>query len=631
MKKRSLFSVILSIVLMSAAAMAIENSHLDEIDAKRETPQSLLFGINMVANPHILYYPRGYQESVYKTLDRIGGTMVRLCASPRDDERIRGKRDFSELDEDVDMVLRHGMEPMMLICNTPTWALPVEQIPGYDEVRDWPEEKRNEWLGKFTHQYPYRTELFPEFADFCRELATRLKGKVHLYQLWNEPNGCSWHFHDGYNHADEYVPFLAVAYRAIKEVDPDALLLMGSLDDKDGYGHIFLNMYYDIRDKEYGGKRLCDGVTFHPYDEDIPHKKWKIKRLRDIMVKNGDADLPMFITEYGWRTGDSRDHQKQEWLRQTLEMYQDPDLQFLKGAIHLCLSDFEGEPGFGLMDENLRPRESFNVFQGTPRFGASPAHTIAWRPLEDGKIEVSWKTVLPAESVLTLKETDGQSPGGKEREFTTPVGTENRAEIGGLRPGAAGSFRIETRTADTGKTYTTTAYPMRVPGAEVFNGDFDEGFFAGIGEGWRIEGEGLCTDAGVFPGLDLPKGEHGQVVFAVPERKIRLNSSAHTWVSAEPGVRYELQVLLADASHDSNARTMARIGIDPDGGSERNGGTTIWSDWMPLDKGWQPVTVRASASGTLMTVFVEAKAEGIGQSGRPAVAFDSVEVREVEG
>ena len=123
------------------------------------------------------------------------------------------------------------------------------------------------------------------------------------------------------------------------------------------------------------------------------------------MVKNGDADLPMFITEYGWRTGDSGDHKKQEWLRQTLEMYQEPDLHFLKGAIHLCLSDFEGEPGFGLMNENLRPRESFNVFQGTPRFGASPPHTIDWKPLGEGKIEVTWRTVLPVESSLILQKS----------------------------------------------------------------------------------------------------------------------------------------------------------------------------------------------------------------------------------
>jgi hypothetical protein len=611
--------------------MAIENPYLDQIDARRETPQSLLFGINMVTNPHILHYPAGFQENIYTTLDRVGGTMVRLCASPRDDERVRGERDLSELLEDVDMVLRHGMEPMMLICNTPTWALPVEQIPGYDEVRDWPEEKRTEWLGKFTHQYPYRTDLFPEFADYCREVATLLKGKVRLYQLWNEPNGCSWHFHDGYNHADEYVPFLAVAYEAIKSVDPDALLLLGSLDDKDGYGHIFLNMYYDIRDKEYGGKRLCDGVTFHPYDEDIEHKKWKIQRLREIMVKNGDADLPMFITEYGWRTGDSRDHKKQEWLRQTLEMYQDPDLEFLKGAIHLCLSDFEGEPGFGLMDENLRPRESFNVFQGTPRFGASPPHTIGWKPLGDGEIEVTWKTVLPVESSLILRSAGKEEGAAGLGKYAQSTGTEHKVVLEGLEPGGRYSFRIQTETIQGGETHSTPSYPVRVPGPDIYNGDFDEGFFTGIAEGWRVDGSGLATDAGVFPGIEMGEGEHGQVLFAVPERNIGLNSAAYTWFESDPGKTCEVKASAADASFESDGLTMVRLGVDPTGGDARNAESIVWTEWQPLRRDWRDMTIQASADGHLMTVFVEAKATGGEQKGRPAVAFDKVKVRRVEG
>jgi hypothetical protein len=631
MAKRFLFSTLIFILLLSGSAMALDNPYIEQIDARRETPQSLLFGINMVANPHILYYPKGYDESVYTTLQRIGGTMVRLCSSPRDIEPVHGKRDWSRIEGELDRALRHGMEPMMLICNTPTWALPVEQIPGYDEVRDLPEKERTEWLGKFTHQYPYRTDLFPEFADFCRDMAARFKGKVHLYQLWNEPNGCSWHFHDGYNHADEYVPFLAVAYKAIKEVDPDAMLLMGSLDDKDGYGHIFLNMYYDIRDREYGGKRLCDGVTFHPYDEDIPHKKWKIKRLRDIMVKNGDADLPMFITEYGWRTGDSRDYKKREWLRQTLEMYQDPDLEFLKGAIHLALSDFEGEPGFGLMNENLRPRESFYVFQGTPRFGASPPHTIHWKPLGDGKIEITWKTVLPVDASLILRGArEGESVAGPGK-YAQSTGTEHKVMLEGLEPGRKYSFRIQTDTIEGGETYSTPSYPVRIPGPEIQNGDFNAPFFAGIAEGWRIDGSGLATDAGVFPGIEMPEGEHGQVLFAVPERKIGLNASALTWIESEPGTTCEVTVSAADASLESDGLTMIRLGVDPAGGEARNADSIVWTEWQPLRREWRDVTVQAPADGHLMTIFVEAKATGGREKSRPAVAFDEVEVRNVEG
>jgi hypothetical protein len=624
---------LLILLFLGCASLSAESPYLEQIDQIRETPQSLLFGINMVANPHILYRPKGYMEDVYTTLDRIGGTMVRLCASPRDDERVRGKRDLSELVEDVDTVLRHGMEPMMLICNTPTWALPVEQIPGYEEVRDWPEKKRTEWLGKFTHQYPYRTDLFPEFADYCRDVAKRLKGKVRLYQLWNEPNGCSWHFHDGYNHADEYVPFLAVAYEAIKEVDPDALLLLGSLDDKDGWGHIFLNMYYDIRDKDYGGRSLCDGITVHPYDEDIEHKKWKLKRLRDIMVKNGDADLPVFITEYGWRTGDAGDDKKQKWLAETLEMYQDEDLDFLKGAIHLCLSDFEGEPGFGLTDENLRPRESFNMFQGTPRFGASPPHSIDWRlkPHRGGFFEITYKTVLPTKCVLQYwKQDEGSGPGKHWKEgHDTSFATEHDSFIDELEPGATYAFRILSIT-EGGKHYWTPEYSIRVPDNDVYNGDFNHGFFAGIAEGWRIEGNGLCTDAAVFPGCEMEPGEHAQVIFAVPERKIGLQSTAYTWVRTEESKRYRVSLTAANLSHQSDAAIRARIGVDLIGRTDFGEDGPVWSSWKQLTGNWETLEMTVSSPVTLPTLFVQVELTEGGGAGRPAVAFDKVRIAELE-
>jgi len=630
-RKRAL-AVLIAFLLVGGATGRADDAYPRDIDAVRESPRSLLFGINMVANPHILHYPEGYNEDVYRTLQRIGGTMVRLCASPREIEQTRGQRDWEELEAEVDLALRSGMEPMMLICNTPVWALPVQQIPDATAILALPEDERSNRLMRYTHQYPYRKDLYPEFADFCRDLATRMKGRIRLYQLWNEPNGYGWHFHDGFNHADEYVPFLAVAYQAVKEADPNALLLMGSLDDKEGHAHFFLNMYYEIRDREYGGRSLCDGITVHPYDNDISNMKHKLKRLRDIMLQNGDGDLPVFITEYGWRTGAGGDYRKAKWLRDTLRMFQDEDLEFLKGAIHLCLSDFEGEPGFGLTDENLRPRESFHVFQGTPRFGVSPPHTIRWRPISANQLEVAWETLLPAETAVRYAKGGLPKDGrGSFATLETPVDVHHRAVLQNLESGAAYELVFETRTAEGGKLYRTPPYLVRVPGQNVFNGDFNEGFRAGIGEGWRIAGEGLSTDAAVFPGIRMATGEHAQVVFAVPEREIPLDSLAWTWAAAEADSWYELSVAAADASFESEARVSFRLGLDAGGGQDPAADTILWSGWEGLEDAWKELRVRARADRSVVTIYLQGRARGEGKGGRPAAAFDRVRIRKVAG
>lgn len=636
-----------------------------KLDSIRNTPQSLLFGVNMVADKEILFRPEGYQDQVYQTLRKLGGTMVRIAASMREIEKVRGTRDWTHFDEELGYALKYGMTPMICIVNTPLWALP--ETPGLPKGMDP------------TYQYPYADEFFPDFEDFCRELGERTKDKVTLYQMWNEPNGCSWHFHDGYNHADEYVPFMNVARKGVKAGNPGAVFLLGSLDDAAGNGHIFLNMCYDIRDKQFPGERLFDGVTLHPYDYDMKSMKNKIMRIHEIMKRNGDGDLPIYITEYGWRTGAERDGEKCEKMRGTLELFQDPEIPYLKGSIQLALADFGGEPGFGMTDENLRPRESFYAFQGAPKFGASPPHHIHWMPVSATEIEVTWETVLPATSELitgsyvqyygkwagiytpkpgermpppeppspeeiqaavkAYKEKYAESFKNKKPEDHVPVkrasamlvskpDTKHRALISGLNERNADGFSIQTKTVDGMHEYRTPYYSIRVPTSEIYNGNFDEGFFAGIAEGWRINGDGLCTEGKVFPNTNTEL-KQSQVIFGLPERNMPLNTTAHTWFITKPGEISKITARLADVSivqGDQSARILGRVGLDPSGGEIPGATSVVWSEWRELAKYANELKVEAPATGTLMTVFVQGRSEGKVEKGRPAMAIAEVSV-----
>ena len=184
-----------------------------------EADRPLVFGVNRVGGDGVLYDPPDYDEHLYRRIREAGGTCVRLLASPRDIEPERGRRNWKSFDRDLDLAIRYGQTPIVLIVNTPAWASPI---------------------GEATHLYPYRDDLRGEFADFCEDLARRTRGKVVLFQLWNEPNGCGWHFHDGFNHADEYYPVLVTCRAALAKGSPEAKLVLGGLDDAEGHAPIFL-------------------------------------------------------------------------------------------------------------------------------------------------------------------------------------------------------------------------------------------------------------------------------------------------------------------------------------------------------------------------------------------------------
>lgn len=568
-------------------------------ESTRWTPQSLIFGCNAVSNPHILHYPAGYLESVYESLNRLGGTMVRPSASPMNVMRTRGGRDWAKVDKEIDLILSYGQEPIILICNSPGWASVT---------------------GKDTHAYPFKDEFLPDLEEYCKDLAARFRGRVKLYQLWNEANGFGWHTHDGYNHADEYYPMLAPVYRGLKAGDPDSVLMLSSVDDSEGHGHIWVEMIYELHAKHHPDERLWDAVSMHPYSKDIGEKERKIRRMHDLMARYGDGDLPIFITEYGWRMAE-QEYRRKPLVRETLLLYQKPDLDYLAGAIHLAITDFEGEPGFGLTDENLRPHESYHVFRGTPRFGASPASWVEWKPVGGNTIDVRWKTELPATCVFHLA-----APGSATASFDVPAGTEHALLLKDLQPGGRYLFRITTHTVAEGKTFTSWRDTLYVPDAAVQNGGFEEGFVGGIGHGWRITGDGLCTDGGVWPVRRFREGEHAQVVFGVPERPIKLNSVAGTWVTAEPGREYTAEVRLSRASVNTEAPVRGRIGLNPSG-AEGMMRSTVWGEWVDLEDAWKPASVSAAAKGDLLTVLIQiAGGADSPANSRPAGAFDSVTV-----
>ena len=163
-----------------------------------------------------------------------------------------------------------------------------------------------------------------DLADFFRAMATRYKGRVGAYEVWNEQNlSCAEWGCKPVNAAD-YVNLLRLSYQAIKAADPSAIVISGALTPtgwNDGTTAIddvvFLDQMYAA-----GLKNYCDAIGAHPNGFDNPPGDWvdrstdsnaqmkghpsfyfrRAEQLRDIMVKYGDGNKKMWITEVGWTT-----------------------------------------------------------------------------------------------------------------------------------------------------------------------------------------------------------------------------------------------------------------------------------------------------------------------------------------
>lgn len=166
-----------------------------------------------------------------------------------------------------------------------------------------------------------------DFSNFMTALATRYKGQVGAYEIWNEPNlDYEW----GYLQPDPvtYTKMLKAAYAAVKAVDSEALVISGGLattgagsETADGDLDFLQGMY------NAGVKGYFDALGSHPYaygrnpDEQDP---WglsfaRVEEQHKAMQNNGDGDTPIWITEAGWVLQNSWDLDEHETIGVTEE------------------------------------------------------------------------------------------------------------------------------------------------------------------------------------------------------------------------------------------------------------------------------------------------------------------------
>jgi hypothetical protein len=189
----------------------------------------------------------------------------------------RGAWHFQQLDRLVDLAERNGVDALITFGATPGWAAARPDEPS-----------------------PYGTGGFSEPADmvdwetFVRTVALRYRGRVHHYELWNEPAFADHGKSDGTfftGSTANMVKMACSAQRILHEVDPGVRLLTPGFVGPANRLVSFL---------EAGGKDCTDIPAFHFYEGSPEAMLPSIRAVRSGLERIGWGDRELWNTETGY-------------------------------------------------------------------------------------------------------------------------------------------------------------------------------------------------------------------------------------------------------------------------------------------------------------------------------------------
>lgn len=234
-------------------------------------------------------------------------------------ERARGVYTWTAFDKFVHAARDHHVDIMLTFGETPGWAVAnqssCEDTYGRVLCKAAP-DNLNDW------------------KEFVTQIATRYKGQVKYYELWNEANSRT--FWQG--SIPQLVKMASVAYPIIKSIDPNALVLTPSVTGPVGNAIPNSASTWMTQYLQAGGSLYADGGTFHGYiarsgvrPYPMPEQDstsgcikpidcfgsiiTKVKTMRAVFDRNGLAGKPMFDTEGSWGNANIADPDAQSaWL-----------------------------------------------------------------------------------------------------------------------------------------------------------------------------------------------------------------------------------------------------------------------------------------------------------------------------
>lgn len=207
---------------------------------------------------------------------------------PWDDiEPAPGEYRWEKYDDIVDRYRRYGLQVIARLDRPPNWT-------------------------RADTRFPERPpDNFEVYGDFVEAFVRHFQGRIRYIQVWNEPNIFpEW----GDQPVDPaaYTRLLSIAYQRAKAVDPNIYVLSAPLaittEDFPARRNlsdlIFLEEMYEAGAADYfdilaANAFGMDRLPTDPPDPDTLNFR-RVELQREVMVRYGDADKPIWFNEYGW-------------------------------------------------------------------------------------------------------------------------------------------------------------------------------------------------------------------------------------------------------------------------------------------------------------------------------------------
>jgi len=186
----------------------------------------------------------------------------------------KGQWRFQTLDAYLTLAAQHNTGVLLPLGLSPRWASarPMERStyqPGFAaEPRD-----------------------IDDWREYVATVVRHCKGRVHSYEIWNEPNSKSFWTGD----IVHMITLTREASQIIHRIDPQAIVVSPAATTQSGLS--WLSQFLAA-----GGGQFVDVIGYHFYVSPAPPEAMLplIEQVQQIMRQNGVGEKPLWDTESSW-------------------------------------------------------------------------------------------------------------------------------------------------------------------------------------------------------------------------------------------------------------------------------------------------------------------------------------------